>query len=64
MQNMQNIKDKNGKIMGTVRNVGHETIATDSRGKIVGIYNETSNLTKDGNGKIVSTSNTVVGLIK
>ena len=57
---MNTIKDKNGKVLGSVREVGRETIATNSSGKIVGIYNSTTNLTKDGNGKIISTSNSVV----
>ena len=57
---MNTIKNKDGKVLGFVREVGKETIATNASGKIVGIYNSASNFTKDGNLKIVSTSNTAI----
>jgi hypothetical protein len=57
---MNTIKNKDGKVLGFVREVGKETIVNNANGKIVGIYNSASNLTKDGNLKIVSTSNTAI----
>ncbi len=57
---MNTIKNKDGKVLGFVREVGKETIVNNASGKIVGIYNSASNLTKDCNLKIVSTSNTAI----
>ena len=57
---MNTIKNKDGKVLGFIRESGKETVAISSSGKVVGVYNTTTNLTKDGNLKIVSTGNTVV----
>ncbi len=57
---MNTIKNKDGKLLVFIRESGKETVAISSSGKVVGVYNTTTNLTKDGNLKIVSTGNTVV----
>ena len=57
---MNTIKNKDGKVLGFIRESGKETVAISSSGKVVGVYSSTTNLTKDGNLKIVSTGNTVV----
>lgn len=57
---MNTIKNKDGKVLGFIRESGKETVALSSSGKVVGVYNSTTNLTKDGNLKIISTGNTVV----
>lgn len=60
---METVKDKNGKVLGFVRETGRETIATNSSGKVVGIYNSTTNLTKDKNMRIFSTGNSAKSLL-
>lgn len=57
---MNTVKNKDGKVLGFIRESGKETIATNSQGKIVGIYNSNTNLTKDSNLKIISTGNSVI----
>jgi hypothetical protein len=57
---MNTIKNKDGKVLGFIRESGKETVALSSSGKVIGVYNSTTNLTKDGNLKIISTGNTVV----
>lgn len=57
---MEIVKDKNGKVLGFIKESGRETIATNTNGKIVGIYNPVTNLTKDANLRIISTGNSVI----
>ena len=57
---MNTIKNKDGKVLGFIRDSGKETVALSSSGKVVGVYSSTTNLTKDGNLKIVSVGNSVV----
>ena len=57
---MNTIKNKDGKGLGFIRESGKETVALSSSGKVVGVYSSTTNLTKDGNLKIVSVGNSVV----
>lgn len=57
---MNTIKNKDGKVLGFIRECGKETVAISSSGKVVGVYSSTTNLTKDVNLKIVSTGNSVI----
>jgi hypothetical protein len=57
---MNTIKNKDGKVLGFIRESGKETVAISSSGKVVGVYSSTTNLTKDVNLKIVSTGNSVI----
>ena len=57
---MNTIKNKDGKVLGFIRESGKETVVLSSSGKVVGVYSSTTNLTKDGNLKIVSVGNSVV----
>ena len=57
---MNTLKNKDGKVLGFIRESGKETVALSSSGKVVGVYSSTTNLTKDGNLKIVSVGNSVV----
>ena len=57
---MNTVKDKNGKVLGFIRESGKETIVTNSSGKVVGIYNSVTNLSKDKDLKIISTENSII----
>lgn len=57
---MNTVKDKNGKVLGFIRESGKETIVTNSSGKVVGIYNSATNLSKDKDLKIISTENSII----
>ena len=46
---MNTIKNKDGKVLGFIRESGKETVAISSSGKVVGVYSSTTNLTKDVN---------------
>ena len=58
---METIKDKNGKMLGFITKSGRDTVAINASGKIVGIYNPITGLTKDGNLRVVSIGNRVTG---
>ena len=51
---METVKDKNAKLLGFIRKSGRDTIGINATGKLVGIYNQITDLTKNGNLRIVS----------
>ena len=58
---METVKDKNAKLLGFIRKSGRDTIGINATGKIVGIYNPITGITKDGNLRVVSIGNSVTG---
>ena len=62
---METLRDKNGKVIGTIRESGGVLKLYSTGGRMLGSYDKSSNITKDSGGSIVATSgNLLVSLLK
>lgn len=57
------IKDFYGKQLGLLEDEGGKIVARDFYGRIVGTYSPSDDKTRDFHGRIVSSGNTLTGLI-
>ena len=61
----ETLRDKNGKIIGTIRESGGVMKLYSVGGKMLGSYDKSSNVTKDSGGSVVATAgNLLVSLLK
>lgn len=63
MNNRELIKDFYGKVIGSIETQGTKQIARDFYGRIVGRYDSSDNRTRDFYGRILTTGNTLMGLL-
>ena len=63
MNNRELIKDFYGKVIGSIETQGTKQIARDFYGRIVGRYDRADNKTRDFYGRILTTGNTLMGLL-
>lgn len=63
MNNRELIKDFYGKVIGSIETQGTKQIARDFYGRIVGRYDSADNRTRDFYGRILTTGNTLMGLL-
>jgi hypothetical protein len=57
------VKDFYGKVLGSIETNGTKQIARDFYGRIVGRYDSTDNKTRDFYGRILTSGNTLMGLL-
>ncbi len=61
---METLRDKNGKIIGTIRESGGVMKLYSVGGRMLGSYDKSSNKTRDASGAVVATSgNLLVSLL-
>lgn len=63
MNNKELVKDFYGRVIGSIETQGTKQIARDFYGRIVGRYDSTDNKTRDFYGRILTTGNTLMGLL-
>lgn len=63
MNNRELVKDFYGKVIGSIETVGTKQIARDFYGKVLGRYDSADNKTRDFYGKILTSGNTLMGLL-
>lgn len=57
------VRDFYGKIIGSIETSGTKQIARDFYGRIVGRYDSSDNKTRDFYGRILTSGNTLMGLL-
>lgn len=60
---MQILRDRNGKMIGQLTQLGENTRLANRNGKFMGYYNTKYDLTYDRNGKMVGRGNTLIMLL-
>ena len=63
MNNKELVKDFYGRIIGSIETQGTKQIARDFYGRIVGRYDSADNKTRDFYGRILTSGNTLMGLL-
>ena len=64
MSNSTTLRDKNGRILGTIETQSNgEQLARDSHGHRVGNYDARQNITRDANGSRIGEGNLLAALI-
>ena len=63
MNNKELVKDFYGRVIGSIETNGTKQIARDFYGRIVGRYDSTDNKTRDFYGRILTSGNTLMGLL-
>lgn len=60
---MQYLRDRNGKMIGQLKQNGDHLRLMDRNGIFLGYYNSKTDMTYDRNGKMVGRGNTVAALL-
>lgn len=60
---IENLRDRNGHLLGKIKEVNGEYQVRDTNGKLLGRYNPKTNVTRDRNGKLVGRGNLLAALI-
>jgi hypothetical protein len=61
----ETLRDRNGKIIGTIRESGGTMKLYSVGGRMLGSYNKSSNITKNAGGTVIATAgNLLVSLLK
>lgn len=63
MANKELVKDFYGKVIGSIETDGTKQIVRDFYGKILGRYDSKDNKTRDFYGRILTSGNTLMGLL-
>lgn len=63
MANKELVRDFYGKIIGSIETDGTKQIVRDFYGKILGRYDSKDNKTRDFYGRILTSGNTLMGLL-
>lgn len=58
------LRNKNGQIIGRIKEEGGYFVIRDASGKILGRYNPRDNTTRDSSGRIIGRGNLLVALLK
>jgi len=59
----ENLRDRNGHLLGKIKEVNGEYQIRDANGRLLGRYNPKTNVTRDRNGKLVGRGNLLATLI-
>lgn len=61
---METLRDKNGRVIGTLRTSGDVTKLYNAGGRMMGYYDKSSNTTFDSGGAVIAKCNLLVSLLK
>lgn len=59
----QELRDSNGRLIGTITATSNKLEGKDSNGRLKGTYDTKANVTRDSNGRVVGKGNLLAALI-
>ena len=60
----EKLKDRSGKLLGTIHDRGDKAELRDTSGKLLGIYDKKHNKTTDTSGRLIGTGNLLTTLLR